>query len=180
MPAPETPTVPPAVPPTPTPDTPPSPETGGVASPFKPVDGTPGAAPGTAGQGGAPGPSPVPGTGGEGAVSDLESPATSLIEAPANTWRNGRLVPARGITLKTRRPQFTLLAQISTAPRSPVVTIWFNHEGVCTNARIDQSSGFSEIDGPILDSLFRWRATGKQINDLKAGETVRVQLRLLL
>lgn len=122
----------------------------------------------------------MPGSGGEGALSDLESPATSLIDAEAKDWRNGRLVAARGISLKTRRPELTMLAQITARPRSPIVTIWFNSAGVCTSARIDMSSGYPEIDGPILDSLYRWRATGKQIDELKPGETVRIQLRLLL
>lgn len=113
-------------------------------------------------------------------MSDLESPATSLIEAPAKDWKNGKLIPARGIQLKTRRPEFSMLALITGSARSPVVTIWFNKDGVAVNARIDLSSGRDEIDGPILDSLFRWRAAGKQIEALKPGETVRIQLRLLL
>ncbi|MBL9141503.1 MAG: hypothetical protein JNK53_06515 [Phycisphaerae bacterium] len=147
---------------------------------MKPADGPASAAPGDAGKGSGTGASPVPGSGGEGALSDLESPATSLIESQPKDWKNGRLVAARGISLKTRRPEFTMLAQITASPRSPIVSIWFNRDGICTNAKIEMSSGYPEIDGPILDSLFRWRATGKQIDELKPGETVRVQLRLLL
>lgn len=151
-----------------------------MASTAKPEQGAPSAAPGAQGQGGQPGSAPVPGNGGDGALSDLESPATSLIDAPARDWRNGRLIAGRGIQLKTRRPVFTTLAQVTTQPRSPVVTIWFDNTGTATRARIDLSSGYPEIDEPILDSLYRWRATGKQIDSLKTGETVKIQLRLLL
>lgn len=163
-----------------TPPTPVAPEGGGVASPLKPVDGPKDAAPGSSGQGGGTGSSPTPGTGGEGDVSDLESPAASKIETLPKDWQNGKLVPARGIQLKTRRPMFDMLTQITTRGKPPIVSIWFNREGVAVKAAIDVSSGSQDIDGPILDSLYRWRATGKQIDALKGTENVKVQLRLLL
>jgi hypothetical protein len=155
-------------------------ESGGVASPFKPTDGPKNAAPGSAGKGGGEGNSPVPGTGGEGSLSDLESPASAKIETLPADWKNGKLISARGVQLKTRRPLFDMLTQITTRGRPPIVSIWFNLEGTAVRASIDSSSGSADIDGPILDSLYRWRATGRQINELKGNETVKVQLRLLL
>jgi outer membrane biosynthesis protein TonB len=182
--APKTPT-----PPTPAPAAPSAPQQppaatngGGVASTERSKGGPNDLAPGDAGRAGGQGASPVPGQGGQGALSDLESPATSLIRCDAKDWKNGRLIPARGIQLKPRKPDLTLLTGITSMShaRNPVVAITFDGTGKCTAVKILQTSGYEEIDGPVTDCLFWWRADGKQIRDLKKGETVTVTLQLLL
>jgi TonB family protein len=63
---------------------------------------------------------------------------------------------------------------------NPLVEISFARNGRPTNARIIESSGDTRLDEPILDSLYRWRAKGKKLDDLKGEETFDVKLRILL
>ncbi|MFM7799119.1 MAG: hypothetical protein ACKPBA_09085 [Planctomycetota bacterium] len=155
---------------------------GGIASTERPKDGAKSDAPGEAGKAGGSGPSPTPGTGGKGQLSDLESPATSVTAVDAKLWKNGRLVAAQGVQLKPRQPQFTTLQIVSLLPgcRPPVVSLTFDRTGKCIDVFFNLSSGDSEIDGVIRNSLFFWRAAGKKIEQLKDGEKVRVTLQLLL
>ena len=155
---------------------------GGIASTERPQEGSRTDAPGDAGKAGGSGPSPKPGTGGKGQLSDLESPATSVTQVDAKLWKNGRLVAAQGIQLKPRQPQFTTLQLVSLLPgcRPPVVSLTFDRTGKCVDVFFNLSSGDSEIDGVIRNSLFFWRAAGKKVDSLKNDEKVRVTLQLLL
>lgn len=165
---------------------------GGVASTEKPrAGGAADQAPGEAGKAGGQGASPVPGAGGKGALSDLESPATGLVKCDPKDWKNGRLIAARGIQLKPRKANFTLLQQVNElgGAMDPVVAITFDHTGNVPAGtpdspaklpRILRSSGNPSLDERIIDALCGWRASGKQIDDLKPGETVTVTLQLIL
>jgi hypothetical protein len=161
---------------------PPTNEGGGVASTERPQQGPANQAPGEMGKAGGSGASPVPGTGGEGALSDLESAPTSTVKVDPRLWKNGRLIAARGIQLKPRQPQFTNLQQVSQLPscRAPVVQLFFDRTGKCVKAIIRRSSGDRDIDFTIETSLYFWRATGKQIDALEGKNTVNVSLELLL
>lgn len=155
---------------------------GGIASTERAKDGPKTDAPGEAGKAGGSGPSATPGTGGKGQLSDLESPATSVISVDPKLWKNGRLVAAQGIQLKPRQPQFTTLQLVSNLPscRPPLVSLTFDKTGKCVDVFFNQSSGDAEIDGVIRNSLFFWRAAGRKIEQLKGDEKVRVTLHLLL
>lgn len=155
---------------------------GGIASTERAKDGPKTDAPGEAGKAGGSGPSPTPGTGGKGQLSDLESPATSVISVDPKLWKNGRLVAAQGIQLKPRQPQFTTLQLVSNLPncRPPLVSLTFDKTGKCVDVFFNQSSGDQEIDGVIRNSCFFWRAAGRKIEQLKGDEKVRVTLHLLL
>ena len=157
-------------------------EGGGVASTERPADGARTDAPGERGKAGGSGASPVPGTGGTGALSDLESAPTSVTKVDPRLWKNGRLVAARGIQLKPRTPQFTTLQMVSQLPscRPPVVTLFFDRTGKCTKTIFNRSSGDPDIDSVIQNSLYFWRASGKQIDAIEPGKTVNVTLELLL
>ena len=154
----------------------------GIASTDKPREGPSDRARGDAGKAGGTGPSPTPGTGGKGQLSDLESPATSITNVDPRLWKNGRLVAAQGIQLKPRQPQFTTLQMVSMLPNCmpPVVSLTFDGSGKCVDVFFNRGSGDAEIDDVIRNSLFFWRAAGKRIDALKEGEKVRVTLQLLL
>ena len=112
---------------------------------------------------------------------DRESPATSTTSVDPKLWKNGRLVTAQGVELKPRKPQFTMLQQVSSMPncRPPVVSLTFDGTGKCIDVFFNRSSGDSEIDGVLKSSLYFWRAAGKKIDDLKGSERVRITLQLL-
>ena len=132
-----------------------------------------------------PGPKPGPGSGeddpGDATTpADRESDATSVIEVPRELWNRGRPLAAEGVELQTRRPVLDTLTQLNARFGNPLVEISFARNGRPTNARIIESSGDTRLDEPILDSLYRWRAKGKKLEDLKGEETFDVKLRILL
>ena len=112
--------------------------------------------------------------------ADRESDATSVIEVPRELWARGRPLAAEGVELQTRRPVLDTLTQLSARFGNPLVEISFARNGRPSGARILQSSGDTRVDEPILDSLFRWRAKGKKLQELKGEETFDVTLRILL
>lgn len=112
--------------------------------------------------------------------SDRESDPTSLVDVPPDQWKRGKPLAARGIEIKTRRPVFPELTRLTSAPANPIVEILFDRTGVPRKARVLKSSGDPRIDGPVIDSLYRWRASGESLTRLRDGETLRIEMRLLL
>ena len=112
--------------------------------------------------------------------ADKESDPTSTVEVPIDNIRIGKPLAAHGLQLKPRRPQFTTLTQMTAAPRNPLCELRFRRDGKPQVARILQSSGDPRIDAAIRSSLYRWRATGKRLNELAQGKTVKVTIRIML
>jgi len=125
-----------------------------------------------------PGAKPGPRTQGE--LSDRESDATSTITARPDQWKMGRPLAAKGLRVLTKRPYFDELTSVTTAPRAPLAEIEFDRTGKAVNCTLLESSGFPSVDQPILDSLYGWRAQGKELEKLKPGETAKFRIRLLL
>jgi hypothetical protein len=119
-------------------------------------------------------------TTGDGEVTDSESDPTGVVSVPPNVWRNGRPIAAKGLSIKTRKPRFTVLTLVTRVPRNPTIEIAFDREGKPAEYRLEVSSGHADIDGPILDAVAAWRASGKQLAKLSANERITVHIRLLL
>ncbi|MDZ4831306.1 MAG: hypothetical protein SGJ09_14050 [Phycisphaerae bacterium] len=117
---------------------------------------------------------------GTGDISDSESDPTSLQSVPASQWKNGRPIAAQGLAIKTRKPRFTTLTMVTANPRNPIVEIRFEKDGKPSKITFLRSSGHQDIDGPILDAITGWRASGKALEKLKAGDSVAIKLRLVL
>ncbi|MHC4430073.1 MAG: energy transducer TonB family protein [Planctomycetota bacterium] len=113
-------------------------------------------------------------------VSDLESDPTSTVDVKWQDLQVGRPLAASGLTLKPRRPEFTLLTRLTAAPANPQVAIRFRANGVPDDARILTSSGDTRVDEAILNSLYRWRATGKRLENLAADGTFTIKMRIIL
>ncbi len=128
-----------------------------------------------------PGPPGAPGTSqAQGEKSDRESDATSIVDAPPSTWRNGKPLARKGVEVKTRRPELPILTRLTTFPQNPICEIIFGRDGVPVTCRILQSSGYPDIDGPVLDALYRWRAKGSQLDKLPPGKTLPFRVRFIL
>ncbi|MCE9620448.1 MAG: hypothetical protein K8R92_11165 [Planctomycetes bacterium] len=125
-----------------------------------------------------PGSKPGPPSNGE--VSDRESEASSTVDVPPAKWRNGRPLAAKGLNVRTQRPIFDELTSVTTAPTNPIIEIEFDREGVPKKCTILQSSGTPLVDQPILDCLYRWRASGSQLTKLPEGQTLKFRIRMLL
>jgi hypothetical protein len=155
---------------------------GGITSGEKPVDGPKDKAAGESGKAGGSGPSPTPGSGGKGELSDMESAATSLVQVDPKLWKNGRLITGQGVQIKPKRkPEFTMLQIVSRLPNCgpPVVSMTFNAKGRCVDVFFNRSSGDPEIDDVLRNAMLFWTAEGKKVDALKGDEKVRLTLQIL-
>jgi hypothetical protein len=128
--------------------------------------------------------SPRPGTSGlPGERSDRESDATArqtIVDVVP-----GRPAAAKGLKINTVRPDWSITTQVMRSPRNPVVAITFGRSGRVIKAGFvrGMSTGSAEVDGPLLDAVYRWRAEGKELltiseADPKAGITVVMRIAL--
>ncbi len=116
-----------------------------------------------------------------GALADKESDPTSTVDVPLDRIRLGRPLAAHGLQILPRKPSFTTLQLLTAAPRNPRCEIRFRRDGVPTlGTRILEGSGDPRIDEAILNSLYRWRASGDRLDDLRGDETISIRLRILL
>ena len=117
----------------------------------------------------------------DGAKSDKQSAATSVIDVPASLWKNGKPLAREGLNIKTRRVELTTLTQVSGNYRNPQCDIYFDHTGKPVQVKIVESSGMKDaVDEPVVDTLYRWRASGKQISQLQPGQLARFRVRINL
>ncbi|MCP3903707.1 MAG: hypothetical protein GY715_08745 [Planctomycetes bacterium] len=115
-----------------------------------------------------------------GEPAERDTPATSIIEVPLDQLRLGRPIARKGLELLPKRPRFTTLTLLSASPCNPHVEIEFGANGVPANCTILRTSCDQRIDHGIESSLYRWRAKGKDIQNLAEGETLKVRLTILL
>ncbi|MCI0362889.1 MAG: hypothetical protein L0Y44_11300 [Phycisphaerales bacterium] len=115
-----------------------------------------------------------------GALSDKQSPPASVIDIPPDQWKLGKPLVGQGLELKPHRPTFTLLTLMTAAPGNPLCEINFDASGVPRTASILETSGDPRVDNAILASLYRWRASGSDLEQLSSAETLPVQMRILL
>lgn len=112
--------------------------------------------------------------------ADMDSDPSSKVEVPFDDIKIGKPLAARGLTLRPQKPEFTTLTLMTAAPRNPLVEIDFGPEGKPLEARILQSSRDGRIDNAIEASLYRWRAEGKPLAQLKGEQVISIQIRIIL
>ncbi|RMD66298.1 MAG: hypothetical protein D6824_01155 [Planctomycetota bacterium] len=104
--------------------------------------------------------------------SDAFSRRTAIVA------RLGRPVVAEGVSITTVRPRFSLYTRLVANPRNPLVEVQFDRRGVVRHARIVESSGRVDVDDPVLDAVYRWKAKGKAIEALASNEGGKALLTL--
>lgn len=152
-------------------ETPPTPK---APSPVEPQEAVPEAAPPQK-------PGAAPGNDATGQKSDRESDASATVTATVS--KLGQPLVAHGLQIQTIRPRFTYYTQVTASPKAPVVRVQFDRAGRVYKAQIVRSSGSADVDRPLLDAIYQWRAKGKQLEGLSAGnppETVSIEFRILL
>ncbi len=103
---------------------------------------------------------------------------------PVNVKRQGGPVAAHGLNVRTKRPKLTPFEEMQFGKLSIVVRLSFNRDGRPLRveiARFDEkrrkniwqpAEGATGYEGRIVTSLFRWRASGKELDALKGDKTV--------
>ncbi len=115
-----------------------------------------------------------------GVQSDQESDASSIVEVTMEQLSLGRPLAAQGLQIKPRKPVFTTLTLMTAIPANPTAELRFRRDGKPARVRLLESSGDSRIDEAVLNSLYRWRAAGKKLRELKGNETIPVRIRIML
>jgi len=126
---------------------------------------------------------PTPATGGQskqkGIRSDRESEAFTkkVIDTP---MRDGRVQAGKGLNIITRRADFTNTTLLTAPPRDTMVRISFQKSGTVKRAEFVNGSatGNPNVDDPLMNAIYRWRASGKDLNVLAAEETLSVVVRV--
>ena len=104
-----------------------------------------------------------------------ERQADAVAKKPVDVSLNGRPIAREGLQIRTVRPEFSITSQLTLAPRNPVVTLDFGADGRVYDHRFERdpetevelNTGSARLDGPLLNALYRWRASGPRIEDLR-------------
>lgn len=109
------------------------------------------------------------------AKSDFESPPVS--EIASAEIHPGAVVSIQGVSIKTIRARYSVVAMMtSVIPHDPIFRVHFSDKGIVDSVEKLRSSGYDNVDGPIVTSLWKWKAQGKLGAD---GLTIR-RLHILL
>lgn len=125
--------------------------------------------------------SPPGGEDARGNRADRESVASAVITADKDDL--GKPLAARGLEIKTVRPRFTQYTRLTAAPRDPVLRVYFDRNGKVQKVEVLRSSGIPDVDRPVLDAIYQWRAVGEQLGSLREGDppaTLPVEFKILL
>ncbi|MCB9838137.1 MAG: hypothetical protein H6813_02260 [Phycisphaeraceae bacterium] len=96
----------------------------------------------------------------------------------------GQPLAVEGLDIKTIRPEWSVRTRLLARPRTPVVRIHFNRAGKVVLAILEQSTGEPDVDRPLLDAIYQWRAVGERLGDLSKDDpesfvaiSITIQLR---
>jgi hypothetical protein len=91
----------------------------------------------------------------------------------------GQVVARQGLEVRTAVPRFSIVALASTRVNTnPLVELTFDKAGKVIAARFVRGTGFDNIDGPILASLYRWTAVGDALD--RVDDQFTIQIKILL
>lgn len=111
--------------------------------------------------------------------SDRDSDASST--RISGVFRNGKVEAGEGLDIKTVRPEFGLTTRALLQPRSPTLEVVFGKDGRARSVRVLKSSGYpSEVDEPVVNALYAWRARGKALDQLPPREDASVSLEITI
>lgn len=97
-------------------------------------------------------------------LADREADPSSVRRV--GEFRSGKVEAGEGIEIKTVRPVFTAVTRALALPAPPMVEITFDRSGNVSSASVIRSSGYPDVDSPILSAVYQWRATGKALATL--------------
>ncbi|MDX2131703.1 MAG: hypothetical protein SFY69_06605 [Planctomycetota bacterium] len=115
------------------------------------------------------------------AVAEDESIARAALEPIV--VQPGKNLARRGLQIRTSHLRLDSTTRVFARPRNPLVRLSFDRTGRVTRAEFveGRTTGYEAIDRPLLDSLYRWSAAGKELDRLSAsdpGATITLVFRI--
>ncbi len=110
-----------------------------------------------------------------GEEDDRDSIASMIKRATESTYDNlNRPLSGAGLEIKPSKPAFSRTTLFTQNPRNPIVLIRFNAEGKVIFADFIRDkekkrvydTGSRSVDEPLISAIYKWRASGKQLQDL--------------
>jgi len=106
--------------------------------------------------------------------SESESPPISRIDYAR--IKPGGVESVQGIKITTVVPRFSTVAQMTTVPANPSYRVHFNAEGKVTKIEQLQSTGYVNVDAPIMTAIYKWTAKGDIDEDGLTIDRLDIQL----
>lgn len=109
--------------------------------------------------------------------SDASAVEESLAIAP------GRTLARDGIEIRTARARWSSTTRVTAIPRNPILEVTFDATGKVVRAAYlpGKSTGYPDVDRPLLDAIYRWRASGEKFQVAVAKEKVlKFKIKVLL
>lgn len=106
-----------------------------------------------------------------------ESPPTARVKTIV--IEPGKPIAAEGLVIDTVAPRFSTVTRLTASPHNPLVEVTFDATGAVVLAEIIETSRYKNVDRPVLDAVYQWRARGDRLEALRAekGEQARHTLR---
>jgi hypothetical protein len=91
-------------------------------------------------------------------------------------FRPGTPLAGKGVRIATSMPRFSVTARATLSPKNPLIVVRFKRDGVVAKAFFapGQGTGYEEVDGPLLDAVYRWKASGTSLLELPANDPTAV------
>lgn len=117
--------------------------------------------------------------GSAGEMDDREADATA-VDAKA-LGDPGRPLTSRGLRIRTVKPAFSHYTTIMANPPDPVIRVHFDSSGTVSLVEVIEPTGNPDIDTPVKNAAYRWRAQGEALKSLQGtDQTLWIDVRILL
>jgi TonB family protein len=88
----------------------------------------------------------------------------------------GQVIAREGIKIKTARPTISAVARVSSfGAQMPTAKLTFTAEGTVIDAELVTSTGYENIDAPLLASLYKWQASGPKLETVDDAFTMTIR-----
>lgn len=126
-----------------------------------------------------------------GRVDDRESVASIIKRAQeVRATSLNQPLSGEGLEVKPVEPKFPASVRFTQLPRNPIVLIRFNAQGRVVKAqflRDDEKkkvydTGSKGVDEPLINAIYKWRATGKQLEALDPDDpesTIEISMKII-
>lgn len=115
-------------------------------------------------------------------LQDTRAADASSVPVEMRRTQLGQVVAGEGVKINTTRIRLTDLQRSMGRPPSPLVEIFFDHEGRVSKARIPEGrgTGRADMDNALINAVYEWTAEGARIEALEESDPpLLVRMRIL-